>query len=122
MLRTPHWLSGEHFEKLKCDGELQCEYKARYGQTTAKCTLKLVHSEENAAEIGFRKSKFCGLHAEDSKIIDGYVFVEFDEPAGAITPQQEFVMYDGDVCIGSAAISMPGETLHELANEGKEPK
>jgi tRNA-specific 2-thiouridylase len=113
MLRTPHWLSEEHFDKLKRDGELQCEYKARYGQPTAKCTLQLVYSEENAAEKGFRTSKFCGLQAEDSKIDEGYVLVGFNEPAGAITPQQEFVMYDGDVCIGSAAIGMPGQTLYE---------
>lgn len=119
MLRTPHWLSREHFDRLKCDKELQCEYKARYGQKSAKCTLKLVHSEEITAEKGFKKSRFCGLQAEDSKINDGYVVVHFDKPAGAITPQQEFVMYDGDVCIGSAAIAMPGQTLHEEREGGE---
>jgi len=119
MLRIPHWLSEEHFDRLKRDKELQCEYKARYGQKSAKCVLYLVHAKEIAAEKGFKKSRFCGLQAEDSKINEGYVLVHFDEPAGAITPQQEFVMYDGDVCIGSAAIAMPGQTVHEEREGGK---
>ena len=107
-------------KKLKLDGALDCEYKARYGQKPGKCTLKMVHSEEDAVEKGFRKSKYCGLQAVDSKISEGYVVVNFDVPAESITPQQEFVMYDGDVCIGSAAIAMPGETLHE--ERAKEPR
>jgi len=119
MLRTPHWLSREHFDRLKRVKKLQCEYKARYGQKLAKCTLNLVHSEKTAAEKGFKKSRFCGLQPEDSKIYEGYVVVHFDEPAGAITPQQEFVMYDGDACIGSAAIAMPGQTLYEEREEGE---
>lgn len=40
--------------------------------------------------------------------------VRFLEPARALTPQQAFVMYDGDVCLGSALVQHPGPSLHEL--------
>ena len=122
-LREPHWLSAVHAEMLHRDGELRCEYKARYGQPTAPCTLKLIRNEEEAAAM-FISSKYCGLYPRDAKILPGFVFVEFPEPAGSITPQQMFVMYDGDVCIGSAAIAMPGRTVFEEESRekvGEEP-
>ena len=34
--------------------------------------------------------------------------------ARAITPQQAFVMYQGEVCLGSAPILYPGQTLYEM--------
>ena len=37
----------------------------------------------------------------------------FKDPARAITPQQAFVMYQGEVCLGSAPILYPGQTLYE---------
>ena len=40
--------------------------------------------------------------------------VEFEEPQRAITPQQAFVMYDGEICLGTAAISYPGQSMWEL--------
>lgn len=39
--------------------------------------------------------------------------VRFTQPARAITPQQELVMYDGDICLGSAPIWQHGTTQHE---------
>jgi hypothetical protein len=36
----------------------------------------------------------------------------------AITPQQEFVMYEGNVCLGSAPVIYSGPTLAE-AEQGK---
>ena len=107
-LRTPHWLSAAHAERLQRDGVLNCEYKARYGQESKPC---VVYALRSAPE--FRPSAFCGLHPEDAKIARDFLVVRFPEPAGSITPQQQFVMYDGDVCIGSAAIAMPGKTMFE---------
>ena len=40
--------------------------------------------------------------------------VEFEEPQRAITPQQAFVMYQGEACLGSAAICYPGPSVWEL--------
>lgn len=115
-LREPHWLSAEHAEHLQRHGELRCEYKARYGQETTPCTLTLLRSEDESAAL-FHPSVYCGLHPSDAKIKPGYLLVEFSEPAGSITPQQMFVMYDGEVCIGSAAIAMPGRTVYEEENQ-----
>ena len=30
-----------------------------------------------------------------------------------LPPQQAFVLYDGDVCLGGALVGAPGKTLHE---------
>ena len=35
----------------------------------------------------------------------------------AITPQQEFVMYNGDVCLGSAPVFYSGPTLAEMKQD-----
>ena len=43
--------------------------------------------------------------------------VNFDVPARALTPQQALVMYDGDVCLGSAPIGCPGLSLYEAGHE-----
>ena len=40
--------------------------------------------------------------------------VIFQEPQRAITPQQAFVMYTDEVCLGSAAICHPGRSMWEL--------
>ena len=39
--------------------------------------------------------------------------MRFEQPARAITPQQAFVMYQGDVCLGSAPVLYPGQSLFE---------
>ena len=42
------------------------------------------------------------------------LYVAFKDSARAITPQQAFVMYQGEVCLGSAPILYPGQTLYEM--------
>ena len=39
--------------------------------------------------------------------------VRFSAPAKAITPEQAFVMYKGDVCLGSALVRHSGPTMYE---------
>ena len=43
--------------------------------------------------------------------------VRFPEPVKAVTPEQAFVMYDGDVCLGSALVRHSGPTMHETQAE-----
>ena len=43
--------------------------------------------------------------------------VRFDEPQKAITPEQAFVMYDGEVCLGSAVVQHSGSTLFETGHD-----
>ena len=113
-LRPPHWLSAAHAAALERDGQLSCQYKARYGQPAAECTLHLLRSAADA-ERAFRPSKFCRLHPSDTELVPGSLMASFPAPALAITPQQAFVMYDGDLCLGSAEIAMPGASEHEAA-------
>lgn len=65
-----------------------------------------------APEDAVKPSRFCRLASEDAAAAE--LHVSFDAPARAITPQQAFVVYDGDVCLGSAPVLWPGRTLHEL--------
>lgn len=39
--------------------------------------------------------------------------VRFEEPLKAVTPEQAFVMYDGEICLGSALVQHSGPTLFE---------
>jgi tRNA-specific 2-thiouridylase len=117
LLRPPHWLSAAHAAALARGGVLECQYKARYGQGAEACTLRLLRSPEEAA-AAFRPSAFCALHPADAAVAPGSLLATFAAPATAITPQQAFVMYDGDLCLGSAEIAAPGETLFEEAGGG----
>ncbi len=112
LLRTPHWLSESHAEALAAGASLRCGYKARYGQPIRMCTVRLLG--HGARLSGFEPSAYCRLLPEDSAVHAGYLLVDFDDAALAVTPQQAFVMYDGEVCIGSAPIALPGRSLHEL--------
>lgn len=67
----------------------------------------------------FQPSSYTRLDPRDSEILPGYLVAHFPQPAAAITPQQAFVMYDGEVCLGSALIALPGQTLHEAAAGGE---
>ena len=57
------------------------------------------------------------LLALQDDAIDGQslLHVRFDEPLKAVTPEQAFVMYDGEVCLGSALVQHSGPTLFETA-------
>lgn len=173
LLRTPHWLSTEHAQRLAEQGWLRCEYKARYGHESKGCTLYPAGASEAAASFTaadsgglggggsslgkggssssttttteestgtvaqqqgqqqqegqqqeqqeeeegrppvFLASAYTQLAPQDAVVLPGYLLAVFDEPAAAITPQQAFVMYDGEVCLGSAPIARPGRTLFE---------
>ena len=135
LLRTPHWLSDAHVARLAAEGQLRCQYKARYGQQPQPCTLlaldvpgtgasggaldhppstaDLAAAEAVAERLGFRRSAYCRLHPEDSQVLPSYVVVRFDDPAVAITPQQACVLYDRERCLGSALIAQPGRSMHE---------
>ena len=45
----------------------------------------------------------------------------FKDAARAVTPQQAFVMYQGEVCLGSAPILYPGQTLYEMSDSAHGP-
>lgn len=72
-------------------------------------------AEAAAARLGFRPSAYCRLQAADSCTEPGFLVARFHEPAAAITPQQAFVLYDGEQCLGTALIAQPGRSLHEEA-------
>jgi tRNA-specific 2-thiouridylase len=109
LLRAPHWLSPAHAEALARHGSLRCETKARYGQAAVPCTLRPLPIGGDVP-----RSAYCVLSPIDAAVGPGALVAEFDEPVTAITPQQACVMYDGDVCLGSAIIAAPGPTLFEL--------
>lgn len=66
-----------------------------------KCTAKVRYRQKDQA---------CTV----TKIENGKIFVEFDEPQRAITPRQSVVFYDGEICLGGAMIETSGPTYYEL--------
>jgi tRNA U34 2-thiouridine synthase MnmA/TrmU len=92
------------------DGVLRCKYQARYGQPPQSCSV-------TAARPGFEPSRYCRLHHDDVRIADGFLEVGLGAAARAITPQQELVMYDGEVCLGTAAVALPGRSLFEVESQ-----
>ena len=48
-------------------------------------------------------------------MLNACVQVFMPQAARAITPGQEFVMYDGEVCLGTAPVVFPGSTLAETS-------
>lgn len=44
---------------------------------------------------------------------DTLLQVRFDELLKSVTPEQAFVMYHGDVCLGSALVQHSGPTEYE---------
>ncbi len=78
-------------------------------------------AEAAAERLGFRRSAYCRLQPEDSRVLPTYLVACFDEPAAAITPQQAFVLYDGEQCLGASLIALPGASLHEQASAAAEP-
>lgn len=73
-------------------------------------------AEAAAEQLGFRRSAYCRLQLEDSRVLPSYLVARVEEPAAAITPQQAFVLYNGEQCLGAALIALPGASLHELAS------
>ncbi|KAK2079955.1 hypothetical protein QBZ16_002350 [Prototheca wickerhamii] len=114
LLRAPHWLDGgDAAERLRRDGALLGLYRARHGQQPLPCTVRPV-----SAARGFAPSALCRLSQADEAVDEGtFLVATFDEPATAITPQQAFVLYDGERCLGSALIARPGRTLAEERGE-----
>lgn len=66
-----------------------------------KCTAKIRYRQ---------KDQPCTV----TKIENGKIYVEFDQPQRAITPRQSVVFYDGEICLGGAMIEKSGPTYYEL--------
>ena len=107
-----NWLSKWHEEKYASSGIVHCQYKARYRQTLRECTLLTNSTAVATSEFSTEKSCLWNL-GEQGSIPH---WAHFKEPAFAITPDQVLVLYDGDICLGSANIIHPTRTLHELSN------
>ena len=80
----PHWING--MPELLDQGTLQCTAKTRYRQPDRPCSVQ-------ASPTGLR--------------------VQFEQPQWAVTPGQYLVLYQGDRCLGGAAIQSP--TAREVA-------
>ncbi len=61
----------------------------------------------------FRASALSRLLPEDSAYGGGHLLASLHAPGWGITPGQDFVMYRGDVCLGSATVALPGRSLLE---------
>lgn len=111
LLASPHWISEKHRKHLLIEGVLKCQYKARYRQEPKECHLYL---SSNRFAPKFQPTKYSRLEVETDNFEKEPIIVHFPCAAEAITPQQHFVMYDKDLCLGTSPILIPGMSLHEL--------
>jgi tRNA U34 2-thiouridine synthase MnmA/TrmU len=120
------WLSREHQRAWEATGRLSAlngekslSYKSRYREPD-KDIVEMVSVSEYDDAGGVKKaprqSRYWTLidgDCEADACSSPSAWIEFAEPAFAITPQQYIVLYDGTVCVGSARVVSPGLTVHE---------
>lgn len=135
-LRTPAADTGA---EAKMGGQLHCQYKARYRQTAEACSIVALQPSEAA---DFTVSRFCSVDCRERGLAAGtsaatgaaagrgssdgvhtlaggaLLVAELHKPLRGVAPGQMFVMYDGDVCLGSAVILGHGPTLFEQQHSG----
>ncbi|QDZ17577.1 tRNA-specific 2-thiouridylase MnmA [Chloropicon primus] len=111
-LKELHWIGFSPPGAYARTGRLRCEFKARYLEQDGKCTL---YSPKTPVED--EPTKFYHSGSQETDVIGPLHYVKFDEPHAAVTPEQALVLYDGDVCLGSALIHRPGKTLFEEEEE-----
>lgn len=122
LLDDLHWLSASHERIWYSTGRLLgVQYKARYREPQ-KHVVEMVmdsgHRENDGNDgirnggTGRRTSQYWRLDRTYQDHSKPPVWIEFAEPAYAITPGQYIVLYDGDVCVASARIESPGEHTH----------
>eukprot|EP00891_Asterochloris_glomerata_P002901 jgi/Astpho2/2901/Aster-01051 len=120
-LHSPAWVSGQPPPELAAGEALQCMYQARYRHQAEGCRLANEDAHGSSAQqhsLGagcqdlFAPSRFCHLPQTDDQPPAHRLHVSFD-PALAITPEQAFVLYQGEVCLGSALVQHPAATLFE---------
>ncbi|KAL3152537.1 hypothetical protein ABBQ32_001565 [Trebouxia sp. C0010 RCD-2024] len=122
LLHSPQWVAGEAPERLLSGLPLPCSFKARYRQTDGACEIGLASSttrQARQAGLGsfsaddYHPSRFTQLLQDDTIDKQSLLHVRFEEPLKAVTPEQAFVMYDGEICLGSALVQHSGPTLFE---------
>ena len=103
-----HWIKGQPPNRCRDSGKISCDFKARYLEQDATCTVLGPHITCSDKPTKFYPdSSSIGLDSE------GISYVKFEKPHAAITPEQALVFYDGEVCLGSSLIHKPGLTLFE---------
>lgn len=81
---TASWVHG----MAPSDLPYRCKAKIRYRQEDQDCVIESIQ--------------------------DGRLFVRFDKPQRAITPQQSIVFYINDTCLGGAIIEKSGPSYHQM--------
>lgn len=115
LLLAPSWVGENCPTGITHGRPIGLSFKARYGQPAYECTVQTAAAAA-AKGAPFRGSRFscCRAVAAAQTFDNGQLIVRFQDPMRAITPGQELVLYDGDVCLGSAMIIQPGQSLAEL--------
>lgn len=127
LLGPPSWVAGSAPSPLQQQHEgysLACQAKARYRQQAVACSVGMLPAQTMGDAV-FRASRF---HQAPSLQHPGpaageCLQADFADAQRGLTPGQAFVMYDGDVCLGSAMVLAPGVTewekvYHQIAQEG----
>jgi tRNA-specific 2-thiouridylase len=125
LLGPPSWVAGSAppaLQQKHTEGQiggatpqLSCHAKARYRQQAVACSVGAM-PQQAVERAAFRASRFhTSPSLEQSVPAAGeYLQASFVDAQRGLTPGQAFVMYDGDVCLGSSMVLAPGVTDWEV--------
>ena len=114
-----HWVAGEAPAALQGGAEggvLRCEARVRYQQPLVRCEVRA--ADTSAASHGHgRVGRGGGAGGEATDDAVGAASVEllakFAQPMPHVAEGQAFVLYDGEVCLGTADIVARGPSLYD---------
>ena len=107
-----HWIAGEPPAPLHgaAGGVLRCEARVRYQQPLVRCEVR-------AAATAAGGVRFGGAGGDETDEAAGSSSAElhatFAQPMPHVAEGQALVLYDGEVCLGTAAIVARGPSLHD---------
>ena len=93
------------------EDDVACTFKARYLEEDGNCVLVAGGFGGGGGAKGWEDQPTRFYGADGAR--EGFRYVRFAQPHAAVTPEQALVLYEGEVCLGSALIHRPGLSLLE---------
>ncbi|EQC37902.1 tRNA methyl transferase [Saprolegnia diclina VS20] len=103
-----NWIQGHAPAALTNDGSLRCQYRARYRQPLAHCTISMASMDDVTSGLSVYQPTAIAPADEP------YLRVQFDVPQRGVAPAQSLVLYEDDgLCYGGGPILGAGPSYWE---------
>ncbi|KDO26366.1 tRNA methyl transferase [Saprolegnia parasitica CBS 223.65] len=103
-----NWIQGHMPVALAENGRLRCQYRARYRQPLAYCTISMASVDDVTSGLSVYQPMAAAPTDEP------YLRVQFDVPQRGVSPAQSLVLYEDDgLCYGGGPILGAGPSYWE---------